>query len=213
VERVPNSIPLFQKAVTLNKEDYFPEAEVKGDILAAAGALSARKGFEFLIRAISVLHEESPNFTLIIFGEGELEFQLKSLVKELKLDKIVFFYGYKENLLDYFRWIDLFVMPSIEFEDMPITLLGACASGKASIGTKIAGIPEVIEDGRSGVLVDPGNVSELVDAIKRLVGDSSLRANFGRRAKELFDENHSFENFEIAYAKIYQECIGIPPVR
>ncbi len=95
-----------------------------------------------------------PDARLVILGEGPLRPQLEHRVKQLHLEKHVVLPGFRDDVLACIKGFDLFVMSS-ETEGLGTSLLDAMAAGKACIGTRVGGIPEVIDDGETGLIVPP----------------------------------------------------------
>jgi glycosyltransferase involved in cell wall biosynthesis len=115
----------------------------------------------------------------VILGEGDLRPSLERQVKELHLDKHVLLPGFRADVLAFLRAFDLFVMPSIA-EGLGTSLLDAMAASKATVATNTGGIPEVVSDGETGLLVPPRDHHALAGAISRLLKDGSLRERMGR---------------------------------
>ena len=158
-------------------------------IVGAAGALAAEKGQRHLIDAASLVVREVPDARFVILGEGDLRPSLERQIRELHLDKHVLLPGFRPDVLAFLRAFDLFVMPSIA-EGLGTSLLDAMAASKATVATTTGGIPEVVVDGQTGILVPPRDHHALAQAISRLLKDGDLRDQMGRaglaRVQKLF---------------------------
>jgi glycosyltransferase involved in cell wall biosynthesis len=155
--------------------------------LLSVGRLDPEKGLSFLVEAVEVLTKEKRlNVVLQIVGkglEGGEERRLRQDVKKRRLTRHIRFLGYisyEHELFRLYRESDIFVLPSLTGEGFPQTLFEAMACGVPIIATKVAGIPQLIEDGEYGVLVDPGSSREISEAIERLTNDSRLRSRLIR---------------------------------
>src|SRR4030095_10878041 len=119
-----------------------------------------------------VLREE-PDARFVILGEGPLRSTLTHQIKTLRLEKHVVLPGFRNDVLSCIKGFDLFVMSS-ETEGLGTSLLDAMASGKATIGTDVGGIPEAIEDRVTGNVVPANDPASLARAIVRLLKDQAL---------------------------------------
>jgi len=150
--------------------------------LLTVGRLEPEKGLHFLIDAVDKLIKETRLDVLLqIVGKGlrrSEEEKLRRQVQKCQLSHNIRFVGhvvYGPKLLRIYRESDIFVLPSLTGEGIPQTLFEAMACGIPIIGTKVAGIPYLIEDGENGLLIDPGSPREICEAIQRLVSDAKLR--------------------------------------
>jgi glycosyltransferase involved in cell wall biosynthesis len=134
-----------------------------GGYVLAVGRLSAEKGYEELIRA----SQKIPSLRIKIAGIGPLENRLRSLIRanESKVDLVGFKRG--EELADLYRHAEAFVACPIGYENMPLTVLDALGYGLPIIASRIGGLPEMVEDGVNGYLVERGSVDGLIMGLKR----------------------------------------------
>lgn len=169
-------------------------------VVGAAARLSSIKGFEYLLEAMPYVLERFPGAKCVLAGKGRMEEMLKEKTKELKLEKSVYFVGFKEDVADVNRSLDIMVHPSVHTEGLPYSLLEAMACGRPAIGTPVAGIPEALVDGETGIIVPLRNAKALAQAIIRLGEDPHLRARMGaaarKRVEEHFDHARKMEEFE-----------------
>jgi glycosyltransferase involved in cell wall biosynthesis len=161
-------------------------------VIGNVAALVAHKGQRHLIDAMPLVIREVPDARLVILGEGELRLQLESQVKHLHLEKHVVLPGFRADVLSLIKSVDLFVMCS-ETEGLGTSLLDAMAAGKACIGTRVGGIPEVIDDQRTGLLVPPHDPPALASAIVRLLRDDTLRTQMGEAGLARVNAQFSLE--------------------
>lgn len=161
-----------------------------GQRVLFVGRLVARKGVDDLIDAVDALSRENPDVNLDIVGDGPERQTLENLTAELGLTSKVTFHGSLTGppLLQMYRDCYLFAMPSRstsdDVEGFGTVFLEAGWFAKPSVGTKSGGIPEAVLDGRTGILVNEGDVASLADALRRLLGDRGLAAKLGQNARE-----------------------------
>lgn len=162
-----------------------PEAPVVGNI----AALVPHKGQKYLVDAASVVVKEIPRARFLILGEGELRHALEEQIRHLHLGQHVLLGGFRTDVLGLLKAFDLFVMSSVT-EGLGTSLLDAMAAGKPVVATRAGGIPEVVEDGVTGLLVPPRDARTLAEAILDLLRDDNRRRRMGEaglaRARERF---------------------------
>lgn len=155
--------------------------------LFALGRICKYKGFEVLAKAMALACRKCVNLELVIAGEGPYLERLKRLVKRLGISGHVRFIGvvpYEEIKKLYFK-SDIVVFPSIYPEPLGRVSIEAMVAGKPVIASRVGGIPEIVENGVTGILVPPSNPEALAKAIISLVEDEKLRKKMGRRGREL----------------------------
>jgi colanic acid/amylovoran biosynthesis glycosyltransferase len=150
--------------------------------IGTLGRMVEKKGFDDLIQACDILKRQGETFHLEIVGDGPLCEELKRLVLSHNLSGEVSFKGLLPHgrVPTWLREQDIFVLPCKkdkkgDMDGIPVVLMEAMALGVPVISTKISGIPELIEDGKSGLLVDPNSENSLANSIKRLLADTDLR--------------------------------------
>jgi glycosyltransferase involved in cell wall biosynthesis len=158
------------------------------------GRMVPVKGQALLIDAVEQLHRSGMNLEATLLGEGVRREALTRLVRERRLDDVIRLPGVvgQEEIRDYYRQADIFVLPSFA-EGIPGVLMEAMAMGLPVVTTRIAGIPELVEDGYSGFVVPPGRVDALVDAVQRLAADPELRREMGERGRAKVIAEYSIE--------------------
>jgi len=145
------------------------ELGVPADRPVAASISQARreKGVEFLVRAIARLKDEPYCPFVLIVGGGPLMDKLMKLTEELGVSSVINFCGVRNDVEDILAMASFTVLPSLE-EAAPLALMESLAAGRPVIASRVGGIPEFIRDGVNGILVEPGNATELAAAIARL---------------------------------------------
>ena len=152
--------------------------------IICVGRLSPEKGQAGLLRAFAKVRPSHPELELRLVGDGPERGTLEALAEELGISGAVTFAGRlpEEETLAEIARSDLLVLPSF-MEGLPIVLMEAMAVGVPVIASRVAGIPELVEDGATGLLFTPSNWDELASGIDRLLGDETLRAKLAERAK------------------------------
>ena len=133
-------------------------------VFATAGRLVPTKGQGNLIEAFAKLKKTIPNINLVFAGEGPLRAELQQKVDKLDCRDSVHFLGRLKNMPQFYSAIDCFILPSVA-EGLPRTLLEAMAAGVLCVASKVGGIPEILDNGRLGLLVPPENSAALADAM------------------------------------------------
>jgi glycosyltransferase involved in cell wall biosynthesis len=182
-----------------------------GGVLAVySGRLLRGKGLETLLEAFARVAGEAGDLALALVGSGEgqtlsVEDELKRRVAEGGLAGRVLFAGRVERVEDTLRAADLFVFPSV-FEALGIALVEAAACGLPALASRTGGIVDVVEDGRSGLLVAPGDAVELASGLRALAGDAARRAELGKEARRIavarFDERDGLDRYRALFREV-----------
>jgi glycosyltransferase involved in cell wall biosynthesis len=213
----------------VSKIDFKSKEAARGDILGALGSrttklagetvwlgtiaeLHKNKGLEYAIQAIAYLGKDRPSlvwegrsfprFVFAVIGEGEQRENLEDLIKKYGLKKNIFLVGYKKNAPSLLKAFDVFILPSIK-EGLPYVLLEAGMAGLPSIASDTGGIPEIIDDMESGILLQPGNSKEIAKAITYLKENNDKMREFGQKLHEKVTENFSTNQMLEKTMKIY----------
>ena len=178
----------------------------------AVSRLVERKGLDDLLRAIATL--ERDRYELEIVGGGADEAALRALAAELGLDGLVHFAGPLDRLrvAARYREADIFTLASRE-EAFGNAFAEALASGLPIVGSNVGGIPELVEHGRNGVLVPPGNPHSLATAIRFLGERPDVRAEMAARNRALAEANLSWERMTTRYLATYHGLQRRVPAR
>ncbi|WP_459500177.1 glycosyltransferase family 4 protein [Bacillus sp. C1] len=151
-------------------------------IISCVARLSPRKGHDILLRALSHMKEVVSNVEVWIVGAGVMDAALEKQVQLLGLKGIKFL-GRRTDIPEILSYSDIYVLPTIN-DNFPLSIIEAMLSGTAIITTDCGGIREMIQNGRTGMICEPGNVQQLAEALALLVRDKKLRAYLGKNARE-----------------------------
>jgi glycosyltransferase involved in cell wall biosynthesis len=202
VERVAAVEPL-----NLREEYWFPPHSL---IVGNVAALVPHKGQKYLLDAAAIVVHEMPEVRFLILGEGELRASLEQQIKHLHLGQHVVLGGFRTDVLAVLKDLDLFVMSSVT-EGLGTSLLDAMAAGRAVVATKAGGIPEVVADGETGLLVPPRDGRALADAIVALLRDEARRRRFAQAGLARARERFSVERMIDETLAVYDRLAGTTP--
>lgn len=186
-----------------NKTD--AEKTEKQLILGYAGRLSKEKGLSYLLTACSQLAKIGLTYRMLILGEGSQREELESIAQNLNLQEKVMFVGFKKDIQNLLYCMDIFILPSLT-EGTPMALLEAMACGVPVIATAVGGIPQIIENGKNGILISPGKPEEITNAVLALHSNIQMRGNLAENAyslvKSKFSVDHWIKKIEAEYIKL-----------
>lgn len=173
-------------------------------LIGAAGSLIQRKGHDVLIRALDLLTGEQPPH-LLIASDGPEREALQRLTAELGLSARIHFLGYHDNITDVYESCDIMVLAS-RADAFGLVLAEAGYLRRPVVATRVGGIPEVVVDGETGLLVPPDDPQALAGALQRLVDDKGLRERLGEagrvRAQTRFSVQRMASDFGSAYERL-----------
>jgi glycosyltransferase involved in cell wall biosynthesis len=190
----------------LHEEFWLPHhAPIVGNV----AALVPHKGQKHLIESAALVIRQMPDARFIIAGEGELRESLERQIKEHHLEKNVMLVGFRPDVLSLHKAFDVFVMSSVT-EGLGTSVLDAMAAGKPVVGTRAGGIPEVIIDGTTGLLVPPRDHEAMAEAIVTLLKDEGLRQRMGEAGLALANRRFSAERMVQDTLRVYQRVAMHP---
>lgn len=177
-------------------------------LIGSVGRLESVKNYDMFIRAAEIVLKEYPLVKFIIIGDGSLRQKLHSLITEIGINKSVFLLGERNDVNELLKIMDIFVLPSIS-EGLSLALLEAMANKLPIVATNVGGNPEVVIDGKTGILVPSGDIFSLVMAITELIKDENKRKNMGEdgfvMVKKEFAVEKMIANHEELYLSLYRK--------
>lgn len=179
----------------------------KGRTVVSVGRLSAEKNFETLVDAIAILKKSEGDIKLVIIGDGSLRKSLFQKITENNLESNILLAGYKADARRFLPLFDILVISSVT-EGLPITMLEAMSAGVPVIATAVGGIPEVIRDGVTGLLVPPRDPVKLSSAISNLINDKTLMGMVRIEARTLIQKEYDSHIMVDKYIALYEKLIG-----
>jgi glycosyltransferase involved in cell wall biosynthesis len=204
VKVIPNAVELDRVRELARQEVQHPFFETPEPLLVAAGRLVVSKGYPYLLKAMKYINEKI-HCKLLILGEGEERESLERLASELDLSDKIAFCGFQKNPFKFMVHADVFVLPSL-WESFGNVLIEAMALGVPVVATSAPyGPEEIIENGKTGLLVPPGSAEALAEAILQVLTDSGLKkklAQGGQLAAERYDAKTIVGQYEALFAEL-----------
>ncbi len=193
---------------SVHAEFYLPtQAPIVGNV----GALVPQKGHHDLLESAALVVRDVPDARFVIVGEGELREALERHIKEKRLERHVFLAGFRTDVLELTKGFDIFAMSSIH-EGMCIALVDAMAAGKPAVATRAGGIPEVMLDGETGMLLDVRDHRAMAAALTRLLKDEALRTRMGAAGLARAREHFTVERMVRETVDLYERWRSSVPV-
>lgn len=181
-------------------------------VIGTVKTLEKKYGIEYLIRAFKLVKDMRPEIPtkLLIVGRGSLTDRLKGLVIELGLSEDTVFTGYIDNseIEKYHNMLDIAVYPSTEdSESFGVSVLESSACGKPVIASNVGGLPEVVDDGKTGYLVKKEDPRLVADCIVKLIEDKKLRNLFGANGIKKVKDEYDWENSVGQMISVYKKTL------
>ena len=176
-------------------------------ILGMVGRIDALKNQECILNALPELKKCGLKTKLLFVGDGILKKSLKAKAKKMKLDECVVFLGERHDIPELLSMLDVFLLPSLS-EGLPVSVIEAMASGLPIIASRVGGIPELITSESSGILINPNNLDELVNALKLLIGNKEKRVAMGSINRKIAEDKFSLKVMARQYLEVYSSCLN-----
>ncbi|HEY3312579.1 MAG TPA: glycosyltransferase family 4 protein [Anaerolineales bacterium] len=201
----PHLIPIVWNGV--DTEIFYPGQKNtnKNGFILSVGRLGPGKGLEDLIDSMPSISAMNKDIKLIITGDGPVRAALEQRVKAYHLNDRVHFEGHvsdRDRLVDLYQKASLFVLPS-HHEGLPTVILEAMACGCPVIATNVGGVPNVIEDGKNGIIIPPGDPNHLAGAVQALLGDPEKLTEMGMQARLSVEERFSWNQTGSRFVELY----------
>lgn len=168
-----------------------------------------KKGLRVLLESVCLIKKRSPGmeWQILIVGDGPARGELEDLSRRLGLDGRVLFAGLRRDIPELLPQFDVFVLPSL-YEGFGIALLEAMAAARPVVATRVGGIPEFVENGKTGVLVPPGDPQALADAIGGLLDHPDRAKELGLRAVEHVRKSFGMDSIVGQHERLYEACLS-----
>ena len=208
VEVIYNAVDWSRLETTISREDMrrAMDVPVDGPLLGIIARLTEQKGHRVLLDALA----QRPDLSrahLVIVGDGPLSAALQRQAAGLGIADRVRFLGARRDLGNILSAIDVFVMPSF-WEGLPLAMVLAMGAGLPVVATRVAGIPEVVQDGVNGLLVTPGESGELGAALSRVVNDDTTRVLLGQAARAFVRPRFGVDGYVNAITGLYDRLLA-----
>jgi glycosyltransferase involved in cell wall biosynthesis len=179
-------------------------------VVAAVGQLIAAKGFVHLVDAAFLLRDR-PRTTFVLVGDGAERPALAEQIARLELGERVRLLGKRDDVPEILRASDVFVCPSVWDEALGYVILEAMSAGLPAVASRVGGIPEVVAEGETGLLVPPRDPSVLAAAIGSLLDDPATRERLGRAGRRAVEERFSLARAVERTIALYGELVLVHP--
>jgi glycosyltransferase involved in cell wall biosynthesis len=207
---------LYSKYISINKIKVVPfGVEIKrfnfstpppNKNILAIGGLFRRKGFDQLIKAMPIIQREFPDVKLQIVGSGPQMYNLKNLANKLGVNPNVVFHGFVhlKNVPKFFNRCNLMCLPSLS-ESFGRVIIEAMASGRPVVATRTIGAKEIVEHGRTGLLIPIGDATSLAEALLKMLGNPELLNKMSYEARRIVEKKYDWRIIAEKYYEIYEK--------
>ena len=205
---VPNCIPVENYRRSLTDRARWREKERfdrDAILFTCVGRLESQKNPLLLVQAFAALN--NPRIHLIMLGEGSLREQLAAYIREHGLERRVHLLGKRNEVPECLAASDVFVLSS-NWEGNPLAVMEAMAAGLPVVGTAVGGVPELVESGRQGILVPPGDCAAFTDAMRTLLNDPEKRTAMANAAQAHATAAFNVERMAQGYESIYRAALA-----
>lgn len=205
---IPNSVDLEKFRETKDISEVRKNLHINPDarVVGIVGRLSIEKGHRYFLEAAAKIINNINDVVFLIVGEGPLKKDLIECASKLGIQDKVIFAGVRNDIPDIFAMLDIFVLPSLS-EGLPMSLLEAMAAQKPIIATEVGGVPSVIKDRETGILIKPKSPEQLAEAINNLLSDKKLASEIAANARNLAEYELSIDSMAKKYEKVYFEIL------
>ncbi|MBI2447110.1 MAG: glycosyltransferase family 4 protein [Candidatus Omnitrophica bacterium] len=177
-------------------------------VLGTVGRLDSVKGHKFLLDAIPYIKRASQGIKVLIIGDGTLRLDLENQAKRLGVEDNVLFLGMRDDVPELLNCIDVFVLPSL-YEGMGRALVEAEAAGVPVVATQVGGVPEVVLDGKTGILIPPKDPARLAEAVILLLKDKDKRVSMGIEGRKFVTGLFGTEAMINKVSDLYEDMLKI----
>jgi glycosyltransferase involved in cell wall biosynthesis len=208
VDVIYNAVDFEQARASTPRPEMRAALGVPADapVAGVIARLTEQKGHRFLFEALAATPELT-TVHLLVIGGGDLQQVLVERARDLGLSARVHFLGPRRDLGDLLGAMDVFVMPSL-WEGLPLSLVLAMGAGVPAVATAVAGIPEVIDHDRTGLLVPPGDTPALGAALGRLFTGEAYRARIGRAGRDSVLPRFGIDKYVDSVTRLYDRLLG-----
>ncbi len=201
--------PYFNKSKDEMKRLISTKYQISRDTIwiGHAAALTWQKGFRELIQACEILKNKEVRFQCLVAGDGPFATEMRAMINSKGLSGRVHLLGHISNVSEFLLALDILAVPS-HFEGLGTILLEGAFAGCALVGTRVGGIPEIIKDGETGLLVEKEQAGGLSAALQKVATDTNLRSALANSAKSYVRSQFSIRAMVEGNLKVYRELIG-----
>lgn len=211
-EIISNAIDVeeIMKIDLANSQEVIQEFNIPKDktILGFIGRLDEQKGIIPFINEFAKYKDDFGDCRILLVGNGSQEEEIRSLIKELEVEELFILTGFQNDVYKFYSIIDVFILPSL-YEGLPMVLLEAMTFKKTVVSMNVGSISEVIENNKTGILIEKGNYEQFIFGLKKIKEEKLCREKIGKNAieyiKEKFDIKAYVDKVEQCYETIIQD--------
>ena len=211
IEVIYNGIPLQHFAAATDKRQQARDALGLADetfAIVQVARLNPLKDHQTAIAMMSRLVSQHPNARLLLVGEGEQRQTIEAAIRQAQLDQVITLHGNRSDVVSFLQAADAFLLTSVS-EGIPLTLIEAMAAGVPCVATRVGGIPEVIDDGHSGLLAPAKAADDLARCVSRLIGETGLRQRLVEQGRLRATSKFGDDAMHARYHCLYQELAHV----
>jgi glycosyltransferase involved in cell wall biosynthesis len=207
---IPTGVELKEFVPQDKNRELLSQIKIPTDafIFGSVAVLRSWKGHLYLLEAFKKLVADGVRAFLLLVGEGPYRVVIEEKIVQLGVQPWVRLAGFRDQVAPWFALMDVVVLASYANEGVPQSLLQAMAMARPVVGTLVGGIPEVIIEAETGLLVPPRDPQALARVMDRLMADPEYRQNLGRRGRELVVERFSMEQMAAEIEAVYEVLYG-----
>lgn len=201
----------IEQADSLDLPKGLPEVIDDEIVIGMIAAMDRNKNPQLMLRAVGKVKEALPGKKIKVllagrFPDPEYEKETRKLAEDLGINDYVVFMGFQANVSAIYRVIDIFVYPSYR-DACPLAPMEAMTWEKAVVASRTGGVPEIVEDGVTGILCEPGDIGEFAEAVQKLVIDNDLREKMGYKGKERVYNMFSMERLATDVEQVFNKLV------
>jgi len=203
---IPTGVSLQEFTPREKSRELLAQLQIPAEsfVFGTVAVLRSWKGHLYLLEALrEIVRNGEPAFLLVV-GEGPYRVVIEAKVRELGLESWVRLVGYQDEVAPWFALMDAVVLASYANEGVPQALLQAMAMAKALVGAAVGGIPEVVIEDETGLLVPPRDAAALARAVRLLMEDAGHRREMGRRGREFVASRFALEQMAAEVEAVYE---------
>jgi len=190
-------------AQSIRSEFHIPKST---PIIGTVGRFFPQKGQKYLLEAVAKVRNKFPHIAVFVIGDGSLKEELQDHTKKLNIEQNIIFTGVRRDIPALLSAMDIFIFPSL-WEGFGNALVEAMAAGKPIIATDIPSVREILDSGKSGIVVPPANSEAIARSLDLLLSDRALAENLGNAARERALSSFTIDSTVRGYSSLYRSIL------
>ena len=201
-------LSVFEEGAKNNSENRLASFNIPNGaiVIITVAVLREPKGIQYMIEAMPLILKAAPDVYYLIVGDGDYSTKLKELSRILNLERHIIFTGQRTDIADMLFVGDIFVLPTL-IDALPTVLIEAMAAGKALIASNVGGVPEIIEDGKNGILVEPAKPQQLAESCLKLIKHKHEREAMSKAGLQIAHEKFDITKQVETISNLYDELV------